>query len=91
MKIKLKQELSIPALTTVKVQKSFSSGKKYGSGFFETDAQAKTHGRDIILYAVKKQRGKITELVRGGCYLGVNKGKGRVSSVSTLCVNTYIH
>ena len=29
----------------------------YRSGFFESDAKAKTLGRDVILYAVRKQRG----------------------------------
>ena len=29
----------------------------YGSGFFGPDVPAKTLGRDIILYAVGKQRG----------------------------------
>ena len=60
--------------------------QQYRSGFFESDAQAKQLGRDIILYAIKKQRGQIIKLVRGGCYLGVNKGKGRGTYVwVTLC------
>ena len=51
-------------------------------GFFESDAQAKTLGRDVILYAVRKQRGEITKLVKGGYYLGVKESKGRGKKLS---------
>ena len=51
--------------------------QQYRSGFFESDTPAKTLGCDVILNAVRKQRGYITKLVRGGCYLGVNEGKER--------------
>ena len=34
--------------------------------FFESDAQAMTLGRDVLLYAVKKQRGQAKELGREG-------------------------
>ena len=38
----------------------------YRPGFFESDATATALGRDIILYAVRKQRGQVKELGREG-------------------------
>ena len=45
-----------------------------------SEAQAKQLVCDVTINVVRKLRGKITKLVRGGCYVGVKEGKGRGKS-----------
>ena len=43
-------------------------------------SQQNSYGCDVTVLTVRKQRGKITKLVRGGCYLDVKEGKARGKS-----------
>ena len=56
------------------VNKTFiADPKQYWLGFFEFNDPAKMLGCDVILYAVRKQRGQVKELVREGEHRFIDK------------------